>query len=165
MFQLWTLSQQFNIILIQSSLKLYKVSIVSLDLHKANSLNYLSIQSIIKLVYYKITWWDALAKFRCGVAPIRNEVGQYENVKEENRLCLLCNDNAIENEEHIILKCCAYNDIQTDLFTSATSTHPNFDNLVDDDKLSLILANADMVSNSAKTCHQILSKWRLLMYR
>ncbi len=34
-----------------------------------------------------------------------------------------------------------------------------------DDKLSLILANAEMVSNNAKACHQILSKIRLLMYR
>ncbi len=50
--------------------------------------------------------------------------------------CLLCNDNAIENEEHVILNCCAYNDIRTDLFTSARSIHPKFDNLTDDDKLS-----------------------------
>ncbi len=64
---------------------------------------------------------------------------------------------------HVILKCCAYNDIRTDLFTSARSIHPNFDNLThDDDKLSLILAiNADMISNIAKACHQILSKKKL----
>ncbi len=73
--------------------------------------------------------------------------------------------NAIENEERVILNCCAYNDIQIDLFTSAGSIHPNFDNLTDDDKLSLIFANADMVFNSAKACHQILNKRRLLIYR
>ncbi len=80
----------------------------------------------------------------------------YANVNEENRLCLLCNDNAIENKEHVILNCCViiYNDIRTDLFTSARSIHPNFDNITDDDKLSIILANADMVFNSAKACHQ-----------
>ncbi len=43
------------------------------------------------------------------------------------------------------VNCCAYNDIQTNLFTSARSIHPNFNNLTDDGKLSLILANADMV--------------------
>ncbi len=54
-----------------------------------------------------------LAKFRRGVALIRSESGQYENVNEENRPCIACtcNDNAIENEEHVILKCGAYNDI------------------------------------------------------
>ncbi len=84
------------------------------------------------------------------------ETGRYENANEENRLC---------NEEHVILNCCAYNDIRTDLFTSARSIHPNFDNLTDDDKLSLILANADMDFNSAKACRQILNKRRLLINR
>ncbi len=106
----------------------------------------------------------SLAKFRCGVALIRIETGRYENVNK-NTLWLLCNDNAIENEEHVILNCIAYNDIRTDLFTSARSIHPNLDNLTDDDKLSLILADADIVFNSAKACHQILNKRRLLIYR
>ncbi len=53
--------------------------------------------------------------------------------------------------------------IQTNLFASARSILPNFDNLIYDDKLSLIVANAGMISNSAKTCHQIHSKRRLLM--
>ncbi len=35
------------------------------------------------------------------------------------------------------------NDIRTDLFTSARSIHPNFDNLTDDGKLSLIVTNGD----------------------
>ncbi len=96
---------------------------------------------------------------------IRIETGQWENVNEENRLCLLYNGNAIENEEHVILNCCDYNDIQTYLFRSAISIHPNFDNHIDDDKLWLILANAVMVFNSGKACHQILNKRRLLIYR
>ncbi len=63
----------------------------------------------------------------------------------------------------VILNYCAYNDNRTDLFTSARSIHPSFDNLTDDDKLSLILANADMVFNSTKACHQIFNKRRLLI--
>ncbi len=48
--------------------------------------------------------------------------------------------------------------IRTDLLTSAISIHPNFDNLTDDDKLSLILANADTVSNYAKLPMRYLVK-------
>ncbi len=99
---------------------------------------------------YSLSCHNALAKYIF-------ETGQYENVNEENRLCLLCNDTAIANEEHLILKCRAYNDIRTDLFTSARSIHPNFDNLIDD-KLSLILANPDIGSNNVKVCHQIFVK-------
>ncbi len=32
------------------------------------------------------------------------ESGLYENVNEKNRLCLLSNGNAIENEKNVILK-------------------------------------------------------------
>ncbi len=45
------------------------------------------------------------------------------------------------NQEHVILKCCAYNNIRIDLFTSAArSSHRNVYNVSDDDKLSLILS-------------------------
>ncbi len=56
-------------------------------------------KSYIKVILAK-EHWSALKTFRCGVAPIRIETGWYENVYEDNKLCLLCNDNAIENEEH-----------------------------------------------------------------
>ena len=39
---------------------------------------------------------SALVKFRCGVAPIRIEIGRYERLALENRLCIHC--NSIESE-------------------------------------------------------------------
>ena len=36
----------------------------------------------------------AFAKFRCGVAPIRNETGRYEGLDLNSRTCPLCR-NAI----------------------------------------------------------------------
>ncbi len=68
-------------------------------------------------------------------------------------------------KKYVILKCRAYNDIRTDLFTYARSIHPNSDNFTDDDKLALILTNTAMVSNTDKACHQILSNRIPLMYR
>ena len=50
--------------------------------------------------YYR----SAYAKFRCGVAPIRLETGNYERLPEELRTCFNCL-NSIENEEHVLLKC------------------------------------------------------------
>ncbi len=40
----------------------------------------------------------AFAKFRCGVAPIRPETGRYENLPEEQRLCPMCDSQAIESD-------------------------------------------------------------------
>ncbi len=82
---------------------------------------------------------SSLDKCRCGVVPIQIETGRYENAYGENRLCLFCNDNAIENVEHVILNCCAYNDIRPFLFTSARSIHLNLDNITDDDKLWVLI--------------------------
>ncbi len=46
--------------------------------------------------------------FRCGVAPIRLETGQYENLPEEQRLCPMCDSQAIESEIHVLIKCNLY---------------------------------------------------------
>ena len=48
----------------------------------------------------------AFAKFRCEVAPIRNETGRFENLDVSLRLCHIC--NVVENEAHVMLECSAY---------------------------------------------------------
>ncbi len=120
------------------------IVLVGISLHDNNS------HDLYRVITHSLF---LLTKLRCNVRTIRIETRRYENVNE-NRLCLLWNNNTFEIEEHVILKCWAYNNIQTDLFTSAESTHPNYDNLTDSDKRSLIFANADMFSNSAKACHE-----------
>ena len=61
-----------------------------------------------------------LAKFRLGVLPIRIETGRYERPRlaENDRICLVCDEvNAIENEQHFLMTCSAYNRIRNDLFS------------------------------------------------
>ncbi len=48
------------------------------------------------------TYRLALAKFRCGVAPLHIETGRYRNIPEESRVCFQC-ANKIENELHVII--------------------------------------------------------------
>ena len=43
---------------------------------------------------------SALAKFRCGVAPIRLETGRYERLDVNDRICPICNIG-IEDEMHV----------------------------------------------------------------
>ncbi len=63
---------------------------------------------------------SAFAKFRCAVAPIRLEIGRYENQPEEHRnshrLCPMCDSQVIESEIHVLTKCNLYIDLRTDLF-------------------------------------------------
>ena len=43
---------------------------------------------------------SALAKFRCGVAPLRLETGRCERIPYDERNCFNC-INVVENEEHV----------------------------------------------------------------
>ncbi len=61
---------------------------------------------------------SALAKFRCGVAPIRLETGRYERLPVSSRVCPFCTDH-VEDEMHVLLSCPLYNDIRAYLFDKA----------------------------------------------
>ncbi len=40
--------------------------------------------------------------------PLRIETGRFSNLKVEDRTCLICNSNSIENESHILFECESY---------------------------------------------------------
>ena len=61
---------------------------------------------------------SALAKFRCGVAPIRVETGRYERLPLNIRLCPFCNAE-IEDELHVLTVCPMYTDFSDELYTKA----------------------------------------------
>ena len=70
---------------------------------------------------------SALAKFRCGVAPIRLETGRFENLPEEERKCFAC--DSVENECHVICECPVYDDLRNFLFSKASDVIQNFNSL------------------------------------
>ncbi len=106
---------------------------------------------------------SALARFRCGVAPIRIETGRYEQLYLNDRKCLLCQDDSVESEEHVILRCDAYSDIRDDLFAHIRTIYPQFSNLSDIDRLSFILSSHLVTAQSALACHNILQQRRNLL--
>ena len=99
---------------------------------------------------------SALAKFRCGVAPIRLETGRYEGLPEDDRLCPFCNE--VESETHVILNCELYSDLRVDLLNLATSTLRDFPNLTENDKLAFLLSEPNICILTAKTCKDILDR-------
>ena len=121
-----------------------------------------NIEAYVKMVMPKC-YRSALAKFRCGVAPIRVETGRYERLPFAKRMCPLCNDG-IENELHVLTSCSMYNDLRDQIYTKAREHSENFDNLPDEQKMCFIMSNDYCVKVTAKTCWEILKRRRNLLY-
>ena len=105
---------------------------------------------------------SAMAKFRCGVAPIRLETGRYENIEENDRVCFNCNQ--VENEMHVILHCPVYNDLRDVLFQHVNNVLQIFNQSNDTEKLNVILSHPELVRPAAKFCDQVLSRRKFLLY-
>ena len=59
-----------------------------------------------------------LAQLRCGILPLYIETGRYTNIKLENRICIFCDDNKIENELHFTMNCSLYKDLRSTFFNN-----------------------------------------------
>ena len=71
-----------------------------------------------------------MAKFRCGVAPLRIETGRFERLSVEDRLCFHCyGGGLVEDELHVITVCPFYQDLRDTLFAKAKDVTLNFDTL------------------------------------
>lgn len=56
------------------------------------------------------------AQLRAGILPLAIEVGRFNSVPEEGRLCTLCNLNVIEDELHFVFHCPLYDEARQLLF-------------------------------------------------
>ena len=99
----------------------------------------------------------ALAKFRCGVAPLRIETGRYERLNVNQKICPICNAS-IEDERHVLFTCPFYSDLRSALFMKADEVNSNFRNLSETHMLEFLFSTIDMVRILAKTCFLILQR-------
>ena len=105
---------------------------------------------------------SALAKFRCGTAPIRLETGRYQQVPVDQRLCpFACAQ--VESEAHIIIDCPIYEDLRSDVWRAARAHEPLFDNLNSSHKLCTIMGIPDIRATGV-LCKLILKRRRCLLY-
>ena len=106
----------------------------------------------------------ALAKFRCGVAPLRLETGRYENIPESERLCPYCRD-FVEDEFHVMLNCSLYENERRSLLLKANEINSEFYNFNDCDKIKFLFSNKRMIRFTAKTCFNILKIRIFYLYK
>ena len=92
-----------------------------------------------------------MIELRCGVLPIALETGRFKNKKDETsnnygrlrpeeRLCEICNSNAVEDEFHFVMKCEKYKLPRLCLFDAIGKSYTEFSHLnSDEDKFVFIL--------------------------
>ena len=107
---------------------------------------------------------SALAKFRCGTAPLKIETGRYEGLPLESRTCFMC-PGVVESEQHVLMSCPLYEDLRADLFVKALSFFPDFNVMADDTRFQLLLSNEHLVQATAKTCRLTLDRRFTFIYR
>ncbi len=76
----------------------------------------------------------------------------------------MCDSKSIESEIHVLTKCNLYIDLRTDLFHRASSVNNDFYNFTDTQKFIFLMTKAEVIIQTAKTCHAILSKRHLFLY-
>jgi len=104
-----------------------------------------------------------LAQCRLGVLPLRLETGRYRGEKEEDRLCVLCDNKEIENEIHFLLKCRMYESERCILFEKVNDRHDGFNNLNDNDKVNVLMTK--FIRLTGKFINESYTKRRNALYK
>ena len=81
---------------------------------------------------------SAYAQFRAGILPLSIETGRFTNVSLNDRICLLCNSQLIEDEFHFLCECVKYILPREKLYNRILTIDPNFLQLDNIDKFILL---------------------------
>jgi len=101
-----------------------------------------------------------LAQFRCGISPLKIEIGRFYNIPLELRLCELCSPDSIEDEKHFLLECPEYSDERELLYNAADEINPHFNALESDKKLEFLMQNEGITSPVVNYLHKAFEKRR-----
>jgi hypothetical protein len=107
---------------------------------------------------------SALAKFRCGVAPIAIETGRYTRTPLADRTCFNC-AGVVESEAHVLLHCPIYIDIRDELLQGARNIVHEFDSFQEAEQLAINLSYSELSVLTAKACKNILHRRNIFIFK
>lgn len=90
-----------------------------------------------------------LTRFRCSAHCLNIEEGRYRNINREDRKCVHCNMNVVENEYHFLLICPKYRDLRVKYLPRYYCQWPNmtkFNTLLSTDNVKLLNNIATYIS-------------------
>ena len=94
-----------------------------------------------KYIHYNYTKLERSlsAQFRAGILPLRIETGRYRYEPLEERICIFCDQNKIESEQHFIFECSLYDPERLNLFCGNEIDKNN--NVTYNDKIYFLFEN------------------------
>ena len=93
---------------------------------------------------------SVLAQFRCGILPFKIEIGRFDIILVELRLCEMCDLNSIEDETHFFLYCSLYFSFRFFLYDKAIHCFPEFPEMIDELKLRVLMEHPALVKARAR---------------
>ena len=75
-----------------------------------------------------------------GILPLHIETGRYYRKPLQERVCLYCSDNVIEDAYHFLCCCAIYNSERDQFYRKLKTVHPNFDSWNLNEKLISIVS-------------------------
>ena len=80
-----------------------------------------------------------LAQIRFGILPLHIETGRFKATKLEDRKCMICNSNEIEDEFHFTCICKEYSEYRDHMYECIRGKNVMFDNMTEADKFVYIM--------------------------
>ena len=83
----------------------------------------------------------ALTRFRISSHNLRIETGRYDQrkIKPEDRLCIYCRSQAVEDEQHFLLQCPLYDNERRLMLETVNTMIPMFHLLPENEKFSAVM--------------------------
>ena len=89
-----------------------------------------------------------IARFRISAHKLKIETGRYNSnncyIKAEDRKCIQCDTNSMEDEFHFLIDCDKYESLRNDLFSKCETKNKHFNKYDKHDKFLWILTNEDI---------------------
>lgn len=103
-----------------------------------------------------------LSNFRSGCLPLAVETGRYTKPKIplNERTCIYCTDNCVEDEKHFLLGCDFYADLRYDLMKKSGDICDSFNDLDLQEKFIFLMSNDAIQPFLAKTLYQMFYRRR-----
>ena len=90
-----------------------------------------------------------------GTLPIKVETGRYTGTPRAERLCLSCDQHAVEDEGHILFHCKKYSDIRKTFYLEVLMNED--DNIITKYKNILATDNPSIMFSTANYLHNALT--------